>query len=63
LLRQNFGKRFGERNAEGPHVGCREKNGFRRGERRGERPGGSGFARGKNAVGGELYVIAHGVNV
>jgi hypothetical protein len=63
LRRQSFGERFAERNAERPDVRRGKKNGFGSGERRGERRGGSGFACGKNAVGGEFYVVAGGVNV
>lgn len=58
-----LGERFAERDAERPNVSRGEQNGFRRGKWSGERPRGGRFARGQNAVGGEFYVVAGGVNV
>ena len=56
-------ERLAERDAERPHVSRGEQNRFRRGKWSGERPRGRRFARRQNAVGGEFYVVARGVNV
>ena len=58
-----FAERFAERDAERPDVSCGEQNRFRRGKWSGQRPRGRRFARRQNAVGGEFYVVAGGVNV
>jgi len=62
-LRQMFGERFKERDAERPDVGSGKVDGFGCGVGSSERPGGRRLTGGENAVGRKLYVVADGVNV
>jgi hypothetical protein len=59
-LRQMFGERFEERDAERPDVGSGKVDGFGCGVRSSERPGGT--LTGRKIRSEELYVVADGVN-